>query len=517
MIPSNIPQRHWQPTGQRLRLQNTALLSSLSWQATVAQAMRLSQNGESNITAAHEAVDLWESLLANEDWLPKSNSAIQTLCQTLYGTSLVRIGRDSKAIDVFARALHQYDDSPQLDPNIRRSAILGRAACFQRLLRYHEALEEYQTIGVPAGTWGAVVCALRLGDADRAKGILAKDKYNEDPRLVQASEILQFLDAGRAEAPLPKSPLGSWLCDTNKQLPSLTNMLESNVGPFDDPLLIHLDDKIRLHELLTSTGTNETECFWPTGFVLPEQLSEFQARQFDPLSRWIVKSRSGYGSHGNTIVTAGDVANERDIPTSSLNGDSVHVQKVVTPPLLLKERVFSLRIYVTYFIQDGAYYISQHGLVKLAALPYVESTDFGSGDEDKDPRRIMTNSGRESEAVQMEWQTFLDIYCRADQRKDLQHKIIRAVDVVIGLYLQLEEVDGECMEAYRDRLARAGLPKVMGWDFLVDAANYNPWLIEVNRFPGLESRDEQDARIKQAVLREAWQIAKYRQKRSALT
>jgi len=177
----------------------------------------------------------------------------------------------------------------------------------------------------------------------------------------------------------------------------------------------------------------------------------------------------------------------------------------VTPLLLLKGRVFSLRIYVIYFIQGGRYFVSKHGLVKLAVLPYVESSD-GVGDVD-DPRRVMTNSGRESELEQMEWQTFLEDHCSTDQRKDLQNKIMRAVDVVMKLYLQQQHVNDTDMEIYRDRLARACLPKIMGWDFLVDAAGYNPWLIEVNRFPGLEARDQQDARIKQAVLREAWEIA----------
>ena len=177
-LPSHKFQRHWQPTSQRLQLPvpNTALFSSFPWPETVAHAMRLSQNSDCNITAAHEAVDLWESVLANEEVLPNMNSAVQSLCRTLYGACLVRIGRDSTAIGVFAQVLYQNDDLPSIDTNTRQNAILGRAACFQRLLRYHEALEEYQTIGAPAGTWGAVVCALRLGDAVRARDILAKDK-----------------------------------------------------------------------------------------------------------------------------------------------------------------------------------------------------------------------------------------------------------------------------------------------------------------------------------------------------
>ena len=34
-----------------------------------------------------------------------------------------------------------------------------------------------------------------------------------------------------------------------------------------------------------------------------------------------------------------------------------------------------------------------------------------------------------------------------------------------------------------------------------------PWLVEVNRFPGLEPRDEDDRKIKYAIVRDAWKKA----------
>ena len=46
----------------------------------------------------------------------------------------------------------------------------------------------------------------------------------------------------------------------------------------------------------------------------------------------------------------------------------------------------------------------------------------------------------------------------------------------------------------------------MGFDFVVDASRI-PWLVEVNRFPGLEPRDASDRNVKNRVLLDAWEAA----------
>lgn len=57
-----------------------------------------------------------------------------------------------------------------------------------------------------------------------------------------------------------------------------------------------------------------------------------------------------------------------------------------------------------------------------------------------------------------------------------------------------------------DRRQKLGVPKIMGFDFVVD--DYiQPWLVEVNRFPGLEPRDQQDRQVKQQVVQQTWNLA----------
>jgi hypothetical protein len=50
------------------------------------------------------------------------------------------------------------------------------------------------------------------------------------------------------------------------------------------------------------------------------------------------------------------------------------------------------------------------------------------------------------------------------------------------------------------------IPKILGFDFMLDASG-QPWLLEVNRFPGLEPRSAMDSAVKANVLYDAWSTA----------
>ena len=43
-----------------------------------------------------------------------------------------------------------------------------------------------------------------------------------------------------------------------------------------------------------------------------------------------------------------------------------------------------------------------------------------------------------------------------------------------------------------------------------DGNRKRPWLVEVNRFPGLEPRDEDDRKIKYKIVQDAWKKASER-------
>ena len=50
------------------------------------------------------------------------------------------------------------------------------------------------------------------------------------------------------------------------------------------------------------------------------------------------------------------------------------------------------------------------------------------------------------------------------------------------------------------------VPKIMGFDYLIDSS-LKPWLMEVNRFPGLESRGEDDWVVKSELIKNTWKLA----------
>ena len=64
----------------------------------------------------------------------------------------------------------------------------------------------------------------------------------------------------------------------------------------------------------------------------------------------------------------------------------------------------------------------------------------------------------------------------------------------------LSSSDSEILINY---ISHFGLPKILGFDFILDGFA-NPWLLEVNRFPGLDPRGASDARVKRSVQYDAW-------------
>jgi hypothetical protein len=188
-------------------------------------------------------------------------------------------------------------------------------------------------------------------------------------------------------------------------------------------------------------------------------------------------------------------------------------QEMVEPPLLIHGRKFSMRVYVYYFLNENtgspaSVYVSRLGLVKVASVSHSE---YNSGFNSDYERIHMTNSGREETMLQFDFE-FL--------RKQFDEKSL-SFD---KFWSNLRQSIGTLMENYeslvsqqlsetpstahlRSRLASLGLPKILGLDYLVrvtSSKQASPILIEVNRFPGLEARGEDDEAVKTSVVQDAW-------------
>ena len=475
--------------------------------------MTTSTRSANNITAAYEACQQWQDILQDDGPASSLDVNIVAICRALQASCLVRIGRDDQAIGVYDQALQL---KACLDEKTRQDVSLGKAQALQRLLRYDEAKEQFlQTASsLERGALGAATCALRLSDVDDAIAILrqycSRELYNTGQAggmlatlLVLNSEMSAQTARPLLEQASETSVLYRWISHvlyrpTNSVSetagnPTFLDLIKINQSPNDDPSLIQLDDKVNLHKLLQNDNSSKTASFWPRGIILPAEHKKLQNLNADD-GLWICKQRAGYGSHGNQIVTTKEVV-------TLITREECLLQQMVDPPLLLEGRKFSLRIYVVSFGDTGLF-ISTRGLVKLASVPAAE------GDDDANDERVhMTNSGRETHMMQHDLQYLQRQFQQSGLSYDAFWKDLRqAIGTVMKVYSKEKATRLQGGADWDEKLSRLGIPKIMGFDFVVDGA-CQPWLVEVNRFPGLEPRDDSDRQVKHQVVRDAWMSA----------
>ncbi|GAX27411.1 hypothetical protein FisN_23Hh129 [Fistulifera solaris] len=494
-----------------------SLLDRVRW------TMHLSEQGASNITAAEEACLQWDDILKCEERNELSESAI-LLCFELHAACLVRVGDDDRALEVLDEAL-EFSRQKQPYKTIHR-LHLQKAKSLQRLLRYHEAYDEYRMTEKEEGILGAITCALRQGNLSAVNDIMkCSSSFPEVSALRDAINYFSGRgdDLQRLRSSSDSSLLCRWLfrvaTDLNRNditfvdhmiskndLPSFDflDFCSVNTGPFDDPILLHLDDKVMLHRMLTSTPNiaEETRAFWPQGWIMSgSKVNGFGACADNPTSLFILKRRAGYGSHGN-LIAKGSSDVQKKVASFVKDEEQILVQRMVENPLLLTGGFkFSLRIYVA-MIGDGLF-LSDVGLVKIAAEPVTA--------EGINARSHMTNSGRERF---MRQETLEYLKDQLSQRESgtwdtLLSALREATRQVFVLYKNMvsDSTINHEMSSTRKMVSKMMVPKVLGLDFVVDD-DLQTWLVEVNRFPGLVPRDpEQDAQVKRTIVRDAWQLA----------
>ncbi len=319
---------------------------------------------------------------------------------------------------------------------------------------------------------------------------------------------------------------------------NLSKLSSINVSPFDDPMLVYLDDKVLLHELL-SKYKSYTGVFWPRGFILPDDGERFlksssnreqknvmvdveEDKKEKEELEWILKKRAGYGSHGNHIVSTNDAVSFASDYFSS-TGDKMLCQQIIQPTLLHEEgKRFSLRVYVVYFSSEqssslsskppsgSSVYLSSIGLMKLALAEVTTNYDTN---EDVN-NAYMTNSGRASDNNEVEvqydfdyLQQFINASFGNGAFENMWNLITSSVVHVMGSYLEMKSMNTSLSLSHEHEFIWSTVPKILGFDYIIDTS-LNPWLLEVNRFPGLEARGGEDLQVKTALVRDVWELAK---------
>lgn len=449
-----------------------------------------------------------------------------------------------------------------------------------------------------AAVVGAATCALRLGDWDGARSELENycgwnsisdsaarmhsdtDWFDLETPLGMLG-VLQFVQSTKwnqqermrswksrmiSTQGAIVSPLWKWLleiedCNNGRtdasvwfQKSFFVDYCKVNIGAFDDPLLICLDDKVLLHEFLAQSPAIKTLHFWPEGMIVSKSalLSSSPNETSSSRALWMIKHRAGYGSHGSSLLRVSEervLAFQQKQSTSKQkqrsdgnDDERVLMQRMVDPPLLINGCKFSIRVYVVLFAQHfvdaaiaPAVYISTEGLVKIASVP-LDRNNNPHNDTSIDSRMHVTNSGKE---VNMQQESFEYLRQRlsAPSFQHIWNSIVSAVGGVMKLYGDGKSFHGEHMQrdvvandtyreqiyATRQNLALLGHPKILGFDFVVDGL-LNAWLVEINRFPGLEPRSVGgtssttssaiDTLVKHQIVRDAWALAAQRRAKS---
>ena len=433
-----------------------------------------------------------------------------------------------------------------------------------------EASSSWESISHSESVRRATLCSMRLGDLDSAIAILESMNNLPGVQKEQDAEIAGMLgtllllksssssststkvttneqNARMADQLLqyssekPASPLYNWLYHTSqpgriisRPFESLQDMgkeiylsfADANNSPFDDPDLVNLDDKILLQSMVMEPlqfGTDVGK-FWPRGFVLPQEFDSFADEckhvryEETDVKRWILKDRAGYGSHGNRIVSINEVLSTYDPDKNSTQQyDPILCQRIVDPPMILDCRKFSLRIYVVYFPAATArsannhaaeIFLSTEGLVKFASASYIK--DEKSDENFSLDNQYMTNSGRGDGRSSK--QHNLQYLRKEFENNGLDYNIMwenitQSVKIVMGRYLDLKGgCSNDFSSSHQSYDPFYSIPKVLGFDFIMDSSQ-NPWLLEVNRFPGLGPRSSLDSDVKHTVIYDAWVAA----------
>lgn len=533
----------------------------------VRHAIELTNKANVDQSFCDESYRLWTEILSkdistddDEYKLPLPLGAMSA-SHGLFASTLVRMGKDKMAVVEYTNALNYLKEDGALSRPMTEEEFdirVGMGRSLQRLLRYREASEVFIDVNarceniIVAGetpnnemNWihlanvisikSAALCFMRSGNLNSAISVLETYKgkdaeinamngaliliqlssatsalHNADERFERAMQRLCGAMASLASClyrwihtmshinkPSLQPLADSLLCD-------YMMLVEANTSMLDDPGLINLDDKVLLHSILIGSR------FWPRGFILPDDHALFLAEQSTndvmETKNWILKERSGYGSHGNIVLSTNDLLSMYE------DGEIVEAilcQRIVNPPMMINCRKFTIRVYVIYFpgsiiasshgeeSKDVDVYISTEGLVKFALSQYGgDAEDISTTDLNE---QYMTNSGRGDgrSTLQHDLHELQLIF----QEKDMDYQTMWAsiedsVQEVMKKYVQLHR-DGSL-----DHL-RASIPKILGFDYILNSSG-EPFLLEVNRFPGLEPRSSMDADVKHKVVYDAW-------------
>eukprot|EP00727_Mastigamoeba_balamuthi_P008630 m51a1_g439 hypothetical protein (736) ;mRNA; r:71195-76891 len=241
--------------------------------------------------------------------------------------------------------------------------------------------------------------------------------------------------------------------------------------------------------------------FLPQSYYMPREYALF-AEEFKrtPGALWIMKPIGGSQGKGIFLVqTLSQVAPWRRasllrgkgvLPTSASEvAEEYVVQRYIERPLLIGGKKFDLRLYTLVLSYTPLVaYIYRSGFARFSHYRYsTDSATVGNA------YVHLTNVAKHSEAYtgRCKWEVsnvrkyVLSAYgpqAAASLFDDIQATIVRSLVVAQPVIIQ----DRHCFELY-------------GYDVLIDSA-MKPWILEVNSCPSMTAENDEDRRLKSALL-----------------
>mmetsp|Transcript_4981 Transcript_4981/g.6845 ORF Transcript_4981/g.6845 Transcript_4981/m.6845 type:complete len:631 (+) Transcript_4981:167-2059(+) len=249
--------------------------------------------------------------------------------------------------------------------------------------------------------------------------------------------------------------------------------------------------------------------FMPDCFVLPKEREALQTAMQQKQCTWIVKPAGS--ACGRGIYLTNDF-----LQMPEMKEGNWIVSEYIDNPLLLDGHKFDLRIYVAVTsFYPLRIYVHEEGLCRLASHPYtndprlfnnhfIHLTNYAINK--KNSRPLLTPNRAESSAEATRNKLSFSILRQKLESLGVDHDRLWASinDIIIKTLISIEEKVTPAVEQFVSH--RNICFQMFGFDILVDNS-HNPWLMEVNFAPSLNTDSELDLSVKSKVISDLFNLA----------
>lgn len=271
--------------------------------------------------------------------------------------------------------------------------------------------------------------------------------------------------------------------------------------------------------------------YMPECFVLPQEREALlQAMESSRGRPWIIKPAGS--SQGRGIYITSNPIELPDTYQNNKNDDNWIVERYIDNPLLVDSRKFDLRLYVVVTSYNPLkIYLHEEGLCRLATEKYTNETYYDKyahltnysinkhNVKDRVPNPEDVDVENESKLKGNELKLSL-----AELNSILQDMNINTIpiwskieDLIVKTLISVESKIYNALDIYsvNNEYGTSSCFELFGFDVLIDA-NLNPFLLEVNFSPSLNTDSPLDLQVKSKVLADLFNLVGIRQSANSI-